>query len=298
MAKSDADMEALRECAAAAMGRRLGVEFTRQVRGLPKSCFVSGSGTRLVALPSKKYYDDPYKEYWYTSTSYQQKFLKDGEDAYLVLACEDLPNAYAFGYTELKQWADLREYRRLHIYIFRSRGIWHMHFGTVSLARIRLDDYELPLGKEWSVPGESASDAAIFKVAESTTKPLPPSPPPPIERGGYLVERDPNRPAQTYLLRFGSSNIWKVGWAHDATKRCDDINTHIPNELLGHMLDDPLWRIHKTQDWANAALAYQMEQRVLRELAGRGFTTQNERAKCDAKSIMAVWDSSISRRSQ
>ncbi|MDA8001948.1 MAG: hypothetical protein MPL62_11755, partial [Alphaproteobacteria bacterium] len=67
--------------------------------------------------------------------------------------------------------------------------------------------------------------------------------------------------------------------------------THIPSELLSHMLDDPLWKIHKTQDWENAALAYQMEQWVLRELAERGFATVHERAECSMRVIMKIWDS-------
>ncbi|MDA7968826.1 MAG: hypothetical protein MPK31_07885 [Gammaproteobacteria bacterium] len=298
MAKETSDIDALRARAVAAMGNRLGVEFTRQPRGRQKSCFTSVRNGRLVALPSKKYEVDPYQNYWYTSTPHQQKFLEDATDAYLVLACENLPHAYVFGYEKFKKWAELAAPRRQQIYIFYRDGSWQMHFGTAGLPYIPLSGYELPLDQGSPTPAESASGAAAFKVAESKTKPLTPSPPPLAERGGYLVERDPNRPAQTYLLRFGSSNIWKVGWAHDATKRCDDINTHIPSELLSHMLDDPLWRIHKTQDWENAALAYQMEQRVLRELAGRGFTTQNERAKCDAKIIMEVWSSAISVLSQ
>ncbi|MGR3913793.1 MAG: hypothetical protein OD918_04590 [Gammaproteobacteria bacterium] len=104
----------------------------------------------------------------------------------------------------------------------------------------------------------------------------------------------PSRPAQTYLLRFGESNVWKVGWAHDAAKRCADINTHILDELLVRVLKVPFWKVHAKRDWANAARAHQMEQDVLQVLAARGLTTQHERAECDINTIMKIWNSAAS----
>ena len=203
MAKETSDIEALREQAVAAMGRRLGVEFTRPARGRQKSCFVNARNERLVALPSKKYDDaDPYQDYWYTSDPQQQKFLEDGTDAYLVLACENLPHAYAFGYEKFKQWAKLVAPKRQQIYIFYRDGSWQMHFGKAGLPYIPLSGYELPLDQESPTPAESASGAAAFKVAESKAKPLTPSPPPLTERGGYVVERDPNASSADLLAAF------------------------------------------------------------------------------------------------
>lgn len=259
---TDFDIEALRKRAVAAMGRRLSVSFVPHTNRWRESCFVGDDGKRLVAIPSKKY-SRPDENYWYTVRLRQQKFLASSADSHMVLACEGLPNAYAIGYREFTQWASIAEPTEQHIYLEQKEARWYMHFGEVDSQRIPLDEYELPLGNGSPVFEKPRKSATQLEVAEPAVKPLTPSPKPPTERGGYVVERDPSHPAQTYLLRFGKSNVWKVGWAHDAAKRCADINTHIPDELLVRVLKVPFWKVHTKQDWANAALAHQMEQDVL-----------------------------------
>lgn len=46
------------------------------------------------------------------------------------------------------------------------------------------------------------------------------------------VIRDALAPASAYAFRFGTKNVWKVGWAHDPAQRLADLNKHIPSEVL------------------------------------------------------------------
>jgi hypothetical protein len=100
-----------------------------------------------------------------------------------------------------------------------------------------------------------------------------------------MIDRDVSGPASTYVMRFGESSIWKIGFAANVTKRLADLNRHVPTELLRCR-----WMLAHECRWPDAASAYLMEQRVLAELADR--SSIGERLDCPEELLLAVWDSS------
>lgn len=101
-----------------------------------------------------------------------------------------------------------------------------------------------------------------------------------------LVVRKLGSPASTYLMRFGNSNCWKVGWAIDVTKRLNEINKHVPTEVLNQS-----WNLQLTQKWPNETMAYEMEQRVLQ--AAVKFRSVGERVNCSKDQIERIWASQL-----
>jgi hypothetical protein len=96
------------------------------------------------------------------------------------------------------------------------------------------------------------------------------------------VVKDADKEAATYAFRFGSKNVWKVGWAHSAGERLKQLNAHVPHEVLGQR-----WGGGLIEKWASAKQAYEMEQRVL-----SAFPTEakfGERVHCSLDQLDTVW---------
>lgn len=101
------------------------------------------------------------------------------------------------------------------------------------------------------------------------------------------VLRDADRQATTYAFRFGNHNVWKVGWAHDVKERLNELNKHVPHEILG----GARWGGGWVQNWASAAQAYGMEQRILRSFARD--TIFGERVHCTEAELEVLWRRSL-----
>lgn len=109
--------------------------------------------------------------------------------------------------------------------------------------------------------------------------------PPPTSRT-YSGETDVLQPARTYVFRFGTRNVWKVGWAYDAANRLAELNTHVPSEVL----DGQLWTGKNggmTEKWASSLQAHAMEQRVLNTFPGD--RKYGERVHCTREEMEAAW---------
>ena len=100
------------------------------------------------------------------------------------------------------------------------------------------------------------------------------------------VTRDVSGAAQTYALRFGKTDIWKIGWAIDAKMRCIEVNKHIPMELLGQE-----WKLHLFQNWKSGLEANGMEQRLLSRLTSK--RTIGERLKCKESELLSAWHQAL-----
>ena len=95
--------------------------------------------------------------------------------------------------------------------------------------------------------------------------------------------RDAFREASTYAFRFGSKPVWKIGWAHNPAARLDELNKHVPSEVL----DGQRWGGGWTQKWASAEQAYAMERRILDSFDdGQKY---GERVRCTRDHLEAVW---------
>ncbi len=90
----------------------------------------------------------------------------------------------------------------------------------------------------------------------------------------------------TYALRFGNRDIWKVGFAADPKARRNQINCHVPTEVLHE--EWTLWRTHR---WSSEKGAYAMEQRLLSLL--EKSRTSGERISCNETEISRAWQSAV-----
>jgi hypothetical protein len=102
--------------------------------------------------------------------------------------------------------------------------------------------------------------------------------PPPQHENEYHTRRS-SKPTWTYLMRFGSEPIWKVGISSAPCARRDQLNFSVPVEHLGIQ-----WEVFDTVRWDTGEQAYRMEQRILDR-----FESMNERVCCDAEVIDKIW---------
>lgn len=97
---------------------------------------------------------------------------------------------------------------------------------------------------------------------------------------GTIVRED--GPASTYAFRFGATDLWKIGFAADVEGRLQQVNRHVPTELIGQA-----WTIEKRISWPNQELAYTMEQAVL--VALTSYRTMFERLRCGNEQLDSAW---------
>ena len=98
-----------------------------------------------------------------------------------------------------------------------------------------------------------------------------------------VVSRTTSKNAWTYMARYGLRDMWKIGHTSDLKDRLDDLNKHIPVEILGES-----WRFILVQPWPDTLSAYAMEQAVLSAL--RSHRTLGERVACDKGTIFETWN--------
>lgn len=98
-----------------------------------------------------------------------------------------------------------------------------------------------------------------------------------------VVSREVNGCAWTYLMRFGSRDLWKVGYSQDVHERLSQLNEHVPFEELGEC-----WSIFLRRRWSSTLEAYEMEQRVLRALTP--FRSTGERVRCPEETVVHEWN--------
>jgi hypothetical protein len=114
---------------------------------------------------------------------------------------------------------------------------------------------------------------------------LPSTGPAPIAWTG-IVSRTVDVPAWTYLMRFGSRDLWKVGHTQDLPIRILELNKHVPFEELREC-----WTVFLTHRWSSSLEAYGMEQRVLRSLTE--YRSSGERLRCSEARVVAEWQKSV-----
>jgi hypothetical protein len=103
---------------------------------------------------------------------------------------------------------------------------------------------------------------------------------PPI--GLAVFPRETDRESWTYVLRFGSRDVWKIGHTQDIDRRLEDVNQHVPFEDIGER-----WEAVLLKAWASAQQAYAMEQILLAAL--HRYRTTGERVRCPEAKIRRTW---------
>lgn len=117
-------------------------------------------------------------------------------------------------------------------------------------------------------------------IAIDSTRPGQPGPPP--SEWSRLIARA-DGPTDTYLMRFGKENVWKIGISQNVKERRETLNFSVPSEIL----DGRCWEVVFTKRWPAGAPAYSMEQALLNHLAAHG--TANERVKAPESVIHRAW---------
>ena len=97
------------------------------------------------------------------------------------------------------------------------------------------------------------------------------------------VAHDPNAEAWTYLMRFGERDVWKIGHTQDVERRLEELNLHVPHEVLNER-----WTLVRTMRWEHSMRAYEIEQRLFGDL--RTYRTAGERLTCSERTILEFWE--------
>lgn len=143
----------------------------------------------------------------------------------------------------------------------------------------------------------SACEAARKDLLGSHPETIPPDADPkkgtpdgPERRGpephDWTGSREPtrfeaSRPAYCYVLRFGDTRTWKIGWTVRPARRLATINAHIPVSMK------PRWAIHEAVLFPTARLAYKTEQWALYSKLG-DCKPRREQVVCDPDRISQV----------
>lgn len=160
-------------------------------------------------------------------------------------------------------------------------------YATVGV--IQLDDIDREAVLQLSaheVPVRESNAAARLTGIQEALRNNRPTTGPAASNWTGQVSRDVSGDAQTYGLRFGKTDIWKVGWAIDAKMRCKEINKHIPTEVLAQE-----WKLKYVQNWKSGEDAFNMEQRVFGTLSKH--RTIGERLKCKEGEFSSAWVKAI-----
>jgi hypothetical protein len=133
--------------------------------------------------------------------------------------------------------------------------------------------------REVTLSGTERFDALRLKSERLAGRSIGPVPGSGARKGSTASD---NRAAQTYVFRFGNSDCFKIGWAHDWCTRLNAVNAHVPFELLGRKWKPYLWH-----DWSCAEEAYAMEQRLLDALPQDRIT--GERVQIGSSDLEVIW---------
>lgn len=172
-------------------------------------------------------------------------------------------------------------------------------------------DYET--GLAWEIWDESRIDNIMAlprseetlytdiasEVADWTGLPTGPTygPPPSTGDKGLQTESQPKAPpvrAYTYVLRFGGSDCYKIGYTTSLRARLTSINAHIPIEILQH---DSHWELYLCHTWSGKDcrdLAYLCEN-LLRNKLLEKRRTRGERVKCPEAELKGAWKTAIAK---
>jgi hypothetical protein len=90
----------------------------------------------------------------------------------------------------------------------------------------------------------------------------------------------------TYVFRFGSSDIWKIGWTTDLDARLADVRRHVPVELTRENWTPVLSQSHPSQN-----AAYAMEQHLLGLM--EKHRTEGERVRCSEGEMQNAWELAV-----
>jgi len=96
--------------------------------------------------------------------------------------------------------------------------------------------------------------------------------------GGYQT----GQISYTYVVRFGKTECFKVGFTTDLNRRLHELNAHVPFELLKQK-----WQPYLSEQHVSEALAHEMEQHVLDAVPQEGIT--GERFITDAGELDVIW---------
>lgn len=100
------------------------------------------------------------------------------------------------------------------------------------------------------------------------------------------INREIGNQSYTYAFRFGEANCWKIGYTTDRNRRVEEVNSHIPHEILKQK-----WVCKYSQTWPNEVMAYNMEQALLGLLAK--YRTAGERVICTEDILRSAWIKAI-----
>lgn len=144
---------------------------------------------------------------------------------------------------------------------------------AAAILKLRQHEVALP-----PIP-QLAKMLAINNLLRPTTGPTP-------SDASYEVTKSAQETSFTYAMRYGTTDIWKVGHSTNVMDRLSTINQHIPFEIGATQ-----WKVELQQKWPDAVTAHTMEQRVFELLANK--RTTGERLSCTMAELGTAWQQAI-----
>jgi hypothetical protein len=157
-------------------------------------------------------------------------------------------------------------------------GVWSLsHAGWGSFPTLE-DARALVSARRRGAAGRRLSKTE--RVEGPTTGPQP---------GSYsgTFTRNAEEMSATYILRFGTSDIWKIGHAKNLDGRLAAVNKHIPHEHLSER-----WSLFTAFSWPSETRAYEMEQGLFSTLSD--YRTIGERVRCTRSILVQAWRAYLS----
>lgn len=133
---------------------------------------------------------------------------------------------------------------------------------------------------EVTIHGSKAYDAIVRRSENLHGGGRSRGPAPSDRQGGSYKT---GRQAFTYVMRFGGTNCYKVGYTNDLARRLGELNAHIPYEVEGQ----DIWKQYLTEHHEDERRAYEMEQRLLDALPPDNII--GERFTCDSMELEVLW---------
>lgn len=120
----------------------------------------------------------------------------------------------------------------------------------------------------------------------STRRQSGPSKGPSPRKASYVVEKKHlDLEGYTYITRFGKTDIFKIEYSNNPTKRLGELNKHIPSQEAPQL---EKWEMERTHKWSSISKAYKVEQELLKQLAAH--RTEGERVQVSPKVLKNAWD--------
>lgn len=108
---------------------------------------------------------------------------------------------------------------------------------------------------------------------------------PPPRQNTYIVGKVKTTKAAIYVARWGTTNIYKIGYSQNTSQRLNAFNQYIPDYELPNI---DIWTLVFSKQFSSQNKAYQKEQNILNDPKLSQYNTIGERFECNFSLIQRI----------